>query len=282
MPTPAAVTDLPARVSISVIGVRRPGERPPRRGRRQISSPTANADIPCQGTVGKMHPRPKSRPQLPPSDPPTRSNVMPPIIEAVGLAKHYGDVHALDGLDLVAESGRVTALLGPNGAGKTTFISAVATLLRPTAGELRVAGIDVAGPPEAGPPGHRPRRPVRLGRAGDDRAREPRDGRPPVRPRPGRRPKRAASEVLELLGLDRRRRPAGPHLLRRHAAPARPRRQPRRPAPAAAARRAHHRPRPAQPRRAVGGASATWSPTAPTSCSPRSTSRRPTSWPATS
>ncbi|MCU1367379.1 MAG: daunorubicin resistance transporter ATP-binding subunit, partial [Ilumatobacteraceae bacterium] len=42
----------------------------------------------------------------------------------------------------VAESGCVTALLGPNGAGKTTFISAVATLLSPTSGELRVAGID--------------------------------------------------------------------------------------------------------------------------------------------
>jgi daunorubicin resistance ABC transporter ATP-binding subunit len=74
---------------------------------------------------------------------------MPPIIEAVGLHKHYGDVHALDGLDLTAESGCLTALLGPNGAGKTTFISAVATLLKPTAGSLRVAGIDVAADPKA-------------------------------------------------------------------------------------------------------------------------------------
>ena len=73
---------------------------------------------------------------------------MPPIIEASGLTKHYGDVHALDGLDLVAESGRVTALLGPNGAGKTTFISAVATLLKPDSGELRVAGIDVKAHPK--------------------------------------------------------------------------------------------------------------------------------------
>ena len=73
---------------------------------------------------------------------------MSAIIEAVGLSKTFpakgkGEpVRALDGLDLVAESGRVTALLGPNGAGKTTFISAVATLLAPTSGELRVAGID--------------------------------------------------------------------------------------------------------------------------------------------
>jgi ABC-2 type transport system ATP-binding protein len=72
---------------------------------------------------------------------------MEPIIEAHGLRKRFGDVHALDGLDLVAQSGRVTALLGPNGAGKTTFVSAVATLVRPDAGELRVAGIDVAADP---------------------------------------------------------------------------------------------------------------------------------------
>ncbi|WP_426571997.1 ATP-binding cassette domain-containing protein [Aquihabitans sp. McL0605] len=73
---------------------------------------------------------------------------MAPIIEARGLTKTFGDTHALAGLDLVAESGRVTALLGPNGAGKTTFISAVATLLRPDAGELRVAGIDVLANPK--------------------------------------------------------------------------------------------------------------------------------------
>jgi ABC-2 type transport system ATP-binding protein len=72
---------------------------------------------------------------------------MMPIIEAHGLTKRFGDVHALDGLDLVAQSGHVTALLGPNGAGKTTFVSAVATLLRPDSGEVRVAGIDAASEP---------------------------------------------------------------------------------------------------------------------------------------
>ena len=72
---------------------------------------------------------------------------MTPIIEALGLTKRFGDVRALDGLDLVAEPGRVTALLGPNGAGKTTFVSAVATLLGPDEGVLRVAGIDAASEP---------------------------------------------------------------------------------------------------------------------------------------
>ncbi len=73
---------------------------------------------------------------------------MSAIIEARGLTKSFGDTHALAGLDLTAEAGRVTALLGPNGAGKTTFISAVSTLLRPDSGELRVAGIDVLAEPK--------------------------------------------------------------------------------------------------------------------------------------
>jgi daunorubicin resistance ABC transporter ATP-binding subunit len=73
---------------------------------------------------------------------------MTPIVEARGLTKRFGTVEALAGLDLTAESGHVTALLGPNGAGKTTFISAVATLLRPDGGELRVAGIDVTSEPQ--------------------------------------------------------------------------------------------------------------------------------------
>ncbi|MGH3649611.1 MAG: ATP-binding cassette domain-containing protein, partial [Acidimicrobiia bacterium] len=73
---------------------------------------------------------------------------MTPIIESHGLTKRFGEVRALDGLDIVADSGEVTALLGPNGAGKTTFVSAVATLLRPDDGELRVAGIDVCAEPK--------------------------------------------------------------------------------------------------------------------------------------
>jgi daunorubicin resistance ABC transporter ATP-binding subunit len=77
--------------------------------------------------------------------PPDRADA--PAIEAKGLRQHYGDVHALDGLDLVAPAGKVTAVLGPNGAGKTTFVRAVATLLRPTAGTLRVAGIDATAQP---------------------------------------------------------------------------------------------------------------------------------------
>jgi len=70
------------------------------------------------------------------------------MLEAEGLRKHYGEVEALAGLDLAVPSGRVLAILGPNGAGKTTLIRTIATLTRPTAGRLRVAGIDVAQRPK--------------------------------------------------------------------------------------------------------------------------------------
>jgi ABC-2 type transport system ATP-binding protein len=66
------------------------------------------------------------------------------IIEAEGLVKRFGRIEALAGLSLTARSGQVTAVLGPNGAGKTTFVRALATLIRPDAGRLWVAGIEVA------------------------------------------------------------------------------------------------------------------------------------------
>ena len=81
-------------------------------------------------------------------DPPaSRGRRHDPVVEARGLTKRFGEVRALTGLDLVAESGQVTAVLGPNGAGKTTFVSAIATLVRPDGGELRVAGVDAASEP---------------------------------------------------------------------------------------------------------------------------------------
>src|SRR5215208_777792 len=66
-----------------------------------------------------------------------------PAIEVRELVKHFGDVHALDGVDFDAASGTVLGLLGPNGAGKTTAVRVLTTLLKPDAGEARVAGLDV-------------------------------------------------------------------------------------------------------------------------------------------
>jgi ABC-2 type transport system ATP-binding protein len=71
------------------------------------------------------------------------------VIEVSGLVKRYGELEAVRGIDLLVETGEVFGFLGPNGAGKTTTISILCTLLRPTAGEARVAGIDVARDPAA-------------------------------------------------------------------------------------------------------------------------------------
>lgn len=65
------------------------------------------------------------------------------VISARGLVKHYGEVKALDGLDLDVPEGTVVGLLGPNGAGKTTAVRILTTLLKPDAGSATVAGFDV-------------------------------------------------------------------------------------------------------------------------------------------
>ncbi|MFC9893236.1 ATP-binding cassette domain-containing protein [Nocardia sp. NPDC127579] len=74
---------------------------------------------------------------------------MPDAIVAEGLVKRYGQLVALDGLDLSVPEGTVTALLGPNGAGKTTTVRVFTTLLVPDAGSATVAGIDVLRNPQA-------------------------------------------------------------------------------------------------------------------------------------
>jgi ABC-2 type transport system ATP-binding protein len=65
-------------------------------------------------------------------------------ITATGLGKRYGDLWALRELDLHVPAGTVLGLLGHNGAGKTTAVRILTTLARPTTGEARVAGFDVA------------------------------------------------------------------------------------------------------------------------------------------
>ncbi len=65
------------------------------------------------------------------------------VISAHGLAKQFGSVRALDGIDLCIRKGETFGLLGPNGSGKTTLIRMVAGLLKPTSGRLSVLGSDM-------------------------------------------------------------------------------------------------------------------------------------------
>jgi heme exporter protein A len=71
------------------------------------------------------------------------------MIHTKGLRKSYGAARVLDDVSLELRAGECLALLGPNGAGKTTLLRILATLLRPTAGELSVAGVDAVRRPDA-------------------------------------------------------------------------------------------------------------------------------------
>jgi ABC-2 type transport system ATP-binding protein len=70
-------------------------------------------------------------------------------IEAVGLAKDFGETKAVNGVDLRVRRGTVYGVLGPNGAGKTTTIRMLATLINPTAGSAQVLGHDIVAEADA-------------------------------------------------------------------------------------------------------------------------------------
>ncbi|MGH3932194.1 MAG: ATP-binding cassette domain-containing protein [Pseudonocardiaceae bacterium] len=73
----------------------------------------------------------------------------PLAIAATGLRKCYGDKMVLDGIDLRVPPGTIFALLGPNGAGKTTTVQILSTLIGADAGEIHIAGHDLARDPDA-------------------------------------------------------------------------------------------------------------------------------------
>ncbi|MEM1129602.1 MAG: ATP-binding cassette domain-containing protein [Pseudomonadota bacterium] len=72
-----------------------------------------------------------------------------PAISARGLVKRYGEMTALDGIDLDVPRGAIFAVLGPNGAGKTTLMRVLATLLAPDEGTAQVMGHDLLAAPQA-------------------------------------------------------------------------------------------------------------------------------------
>lgn len=65
---------------------------------------------------------------------------MSEIVRCNGLSKHYGNIMALNNLNITLESGKIIGLLGPNGSGKTTLIKLLNGLLTPTYGEVWIAG----------------------------------------------------------------------------------------------------------------------------------------------
>lgn len=70
------------------------------------------------------------------------------VLTVRGLHKRYGDLEAVKGIDFEVAPGEIFALIGPNGAGKTTTLRIVATILRPTSGDVTVAGIDAVREPD--------------------------------------------------------------------------------------------------------------------------------------
>jgi ABC-2 type transport system ATP-binding protein len=70
-----------------------------------------------------------------------------PAVHATGLVKTFGDLRAVDGIDLTVRPGEIFGVLGPNGAGKTTMLQMLATLLPIDGGRAEVFGVDVAREP---------------------------------------------------------------------------------------------------------------------------------------
>ncbi len=77
----------------------------------------------------------------------TANAAAPALLEVKGLRVAYGHVEAVRGVSLRVPERRIITLIGPNGAGKTSILSALAGLVRPAAGEVRLAGQDVTGLP---------------------------------------------------------------------------------------------------------------------------------------
>ena len=71
------------------------------------------------------------------------------LLEAAGVTKHFGDLRALDRVDLVVEAGQIHGLIGPNGSGKSTLMKCIAGALTPDAGAVRFAGRDITRTPPA-------------------------------------------------------------------------------------------------------------------------------------
>src|ERR1044072_5279370 len=73
------------------------------------------------------------------------SSVGTPLFETINVSKAYGAYMALSNISFSVSDGEFVSIVGPNGAGKTTLVNVVTGLLRPTVGEVRFMGQDIAG-----------------------------------------------------------------------------------------------------------------------------------------
>ena len=67
------------------------------------------------------------------------------LVDVRGLVVRYGGIAAVQGIDLSIDAGKAVAIVGPNGAGKTSLLSAIAGIVRPSAGAIQIAGRPLAG-----------------------------------------------------------------------------------------------------------------------------------------
>src|ERR1700758_3539947 len=76
---------------------------------------------------------------------PSRATDVPPLFETISVSKVFGMFKVLNNVSFHVSDGEFVSIVGPNGAGKTTLVNVVTGLLRPTAGEVRFLGRDIAG-----------------------------------------------------------------------------------------------------------------------------------------
>lgn len=115
------------------------------RGRRWRPRRTLPAAAPAPAAPGDVADAAPPRPEPGLATPATPAKATGPVVECRSVARHFGGVRALDGVDLSIADGELVGLVGPNGSGKTTLVSLLAGALRPTSGQIHIAGRDTAG-----------------------------------------------------------------------------------------------------------------------------------------